>query len=73
MAGTMGATSRISVRKVDGNIYLAIASKTIIETRLCLELASFQTDAILNWEGSYGNNWIYFPDSQSKCDVVTLR
>ena len=73
MSGITGQTYRISVRRIDRNVYFDSVSKTIIETRMCLQLASLQTDAILNWEGHYGNSWIYFPDSQSKCDVVALR
>lgn len=76
MAGIMGGTAqvyRISVRKLDKDVYLHAASKTIIETRLCLEIASMQTNAVLNWAGPLGNSWIYFPDSQSKCDVVAVR
>jgi hypothetical protein len=47
-------------------------SKVIIETRLCLELA-LSEEAVLKWEGRYGDNWIIFLSSGTKCDVVALR
>jgi hypothetical protein len=30
-------------------------------------------EAILNWEGSFGNNWIVFTASGTKCDVSKIR
>ena len=68
----MADTYRLRVRRVDSNIYMTTDRKTIIETRLCLALALGE-DAVLNWEGRFGNNWIYFPDSRERCDVVALR
>ena len=73
VAGLRAETYRISVKKIERNRYIDTRSKTVIETRLCLELAAIPTDAVVNWEGRVGNNWIYFPDSQTKCDVVALR
>jgi len=63
---------RLTVRRIERNLYQDRTSKTIIETRLCIELA-LNDDAILNWEGRYGNNWLLFVDTGNKCDVVALR
>lgn len=64
-------TYRVRVTRIDSNLYKDTNSKVIIETRLCLELA-LDDDAVLRWEGRYGNNWIVF-SSGEKCDVVALR
>lgn len=72
--GVSADTYRVSVRKVDRNLYIDTRSKTVIETRLCLGgYTSSATDAILNWEGRFGDNWLLFLDSREKCDVVGLR
>jgi hypothetical protein len=65
---------RIKVKRVDGNVYQALSSKVIIETRICgdLELADVPEEAILNWEGRYGNNWLLFTTSKIRCDVVAI-
>ena len=73
--GVSADTYRVSVRKIDRNVYLDTRSKTIIETRYCYGgYTSTATDAILNWEGRFGDNWLVFIDgSREKCDVVALR
>jgi hypothetical protein len=66
-----GDTYRVSVTRIESNLYRDVTSGVIIETRWCLELA-LMDDAVLRWEGRYGNNWIVFSNSQ-KCDVIALR
>jgi hypothetical protein len=69
------AAYRISVRHLDANLYQAVASKVIIETRVCGDLGAGDEpqDAVLNWEGAFGANWLMFTSSKIKCDVVTIR
>jgi hypothetical protein len=62
----------INVRRIESNLYQDTASRTIIETRYCYQY-TYGEDAILQWEGKYGNNWLLFIDSKTKCDVVALR
>jgi len=62
----------INVRRIEQNLYRDTLSKTIIETRYCYQYA-YGEDAILQWEGKYGNNWLLFVNSATKCDVVALR
>jgi hypothetical protein len=46
----------------------------IIETRRCdWMLDDEEEEAILNWEGSFGNNWILFTASNTRCDVAAIR
>ena len=62
----------VNVKRIERNLYQDRTSKAIIETRLCLELAIGE-DAILQWEGRYGDNWLLFISSRTKCDVVAIR
>lgn len=64
-------TYRVTVTRIDSNLYRDTSSKAIIETRYCYEYAT-SDDAVLRWEGRYGNNWIVF-SSNTKCDVVAIR
>jgi hypothetical protein len=65
---------KVLIKRLDTNTFQAQASKVIIETRLCAgEVADDAEEAILNWEGSFGNNWIVFTASGMKCDVATIR
>jgi hypothetical protein len=66
---------RIVVKRIDRNVYQAMASKVIIETRVCgdLTLAEEPEEAVLNWEGPYGDNWLRFTASRIRCDVATIR
>jgi hypothetical protein len=65
---------KILIKRLDTNTFQAQASKVIIETRLCADgVADDPEEAILNWEGSFGNNWIVFTASGMKCDVATIR
>ena len=64
-------TYRVRVNRIESNLYQDQNTKVIIETRLCLELA-LGDDAVLRWEGRYGNSWIVFSNG-NKCDVVDLR
>jgi hypothetical protein len=62
---------RVTVTRIDYNLYRDVGSKAIIETRFCHERVN-RDDAVLKWEGRYGDNWIVFSDG-SKCDVVAVR
>lgn len=62
----------VNVRRIEKDLYRDTSSKTIIETRYCYEY-SYGDDAILQWDGRYGDNWLLFIDSQTKCEVVALR
>ena len=62
----------VTVRRIEKDLYSVQGAKVIIETRYCYEYAYGQ-DAILQWEGKYGDNWLLFVDSKTKCDVVDLR
>lgn len=76
-AAPLGADQyRIAIRRLDTNLYQAQSSKVIIETRRCVDWDAAGSDteeAILNWEGLFGNNWILFTASRTKCDVVAIR
>jgi hypothetical protein len=62
---------RVSVSRIDSNLYRDHNSKTLIETRYCYEYAT-RDDAVLRWEGRYGNNKLVF-SSGTTCEVVALR
>ena len=62
----------VTVKRLEKDLYQDIASKTIIETRYCYEYA-YGEEAVLTWEGRYGNNSLIFKSSGTKCDVVALR
>jgi hypothetical protein len=67
---------KVVIKRLDANVFQAEASKVIIETRRCeawLESGEPQEEAILNWEGAYGNNWILFTQSGTRCDVSRIR
>ena len=76
VAPAAGAEYKVMVRHVDRRAYQAQSSKVIIETRLCGDWMPDDDaveEAILHWEGSYGNNWILFTASRRKCDVALIR
>lgn len=65
---------RVSLTKVDSNIYRVNHSNTYIKTRFCLELA-FSSDALLiiDEPGYYGDYVVFNPDSfPSKCDLAKV-
>lgn len=62
----------VSVKRIEKDLYSVAGAKIIIEARYCYEYA-YGSDAILQWEGKYGDNWLLFVDSKTKCDVVNLR
>ena len=66
---------RITVTHLEAHAFDAANSKVVIETRSCgnLGLAEQPEEAILNWEGPYGDNWLLFTGSKIKCDVVAVR
>ena len=70
------AQYKVVIKRLEANVFQAQASKVIIETRRCdawVEGDELQEDAILNWEGAYGNNWILFTASGARCDVSRIR
>ena len=62
---------RVNVSRVDSNLYRDHTSKAIIETRYCYQYAT-RDDAVLRWEGRYGNNRLIF-SSGTTCDVIAVR
>jgi hypothetical protein len=62
----------VTVKRLDKDLYQDATSKTIIETRYCYEYA-YGEEAVLTWEGRYGNNSLIFKSSGTKCEVVSLR
>jgi hypothetical protein len=72
VVGVSATRYSVTVKRVEKDLYREAGSKLIIETRYCYEY-SYGEDAILNWEGNYGNNWLLFINSGQKCDVVALR
>ncbi len=65
---------RVTVTHLEANVYQAAASKVIIETRSCADFESEEAEeAVLNWEGRYGDNWLLFTRSKIKCDVISIR
>ena len=66
---------RVMIRRLEANVYQALASSVIIETRACadLDLGDAPEEAILNWEGRFGHNWVLFTASRTRCDVATIR
>ena len=61
----------LNVRRIEQNLYQDRDSKLFIETRYCYEY-TYGDDAVLKWEGRYGDNWIVFRNG-TKCDVIALR
>jgi hypothetical protein len=75
-APVAAAQYKVVIKRLDANVFQAQASKVIIETRRCdawLESGERQEEAVLNWEGAYGNNWILFIASGTRCDVSLIR
>ena len=75
-AASIGAAQyKVVIKRLDSNVFQARASKVIIETRRCGDWMpdGDEEEAILNWEGSFGNNWILFTASGTRCDVATIR
>ena len=62
---------RVNVSRVDSNLYRDHSSKAIIETKYCYEYAT-RDDAVLRWEGRYGNSRLIF-SSGTTCDVIAVR
>jgi hypothetical protein len=75
VASIDAAQYKVVIRRLDTNLFQAQASKVIIETRRCGDWTANddEEEAILNWEGSFGNNWILFTASGTRCDVATIR
>jgi hypothetical protein len=76
VAPVAGAEYKVTVRHLGPRVYQAQSSKVLIETRLCGDWMpddDTAEEAILHWEGSYGNNWILFTASRKKCDVAMIR
>ena len=75
VASTDAAQYKVVIRRLDANLFQAKASKVIIETRRCGDWTANddEEEAILNWEGSFGNNWILFSASGTRCDVAAIR
>lgn len=69
------AQYKILIKRLDDNSFQAHASKVIIETRRCADWMAEEEleEAILNWDGPLGYNWIIFTDSGTKCDVSLIR
>jgi hypothetical protein len=70
------AQYKVVIKRLDANVFQAQASKVIIETRRCdawLDSDEPLEEAVLNWEGAYGNNWILFTASGTRCDVSRIR
>lgn len=62
---------RISVSRLDSNLYKDNLSGVIIQTRFCFEICLFD-DAVLKYEPySYDNKLIF--SNGSVCDVVAIR
>jgi hypothetical protein len=77
VAAPLGADQyKVLVKRIDANVFQAQASKVIIETRHCgnwLPDNDGAQEAILNWEGTFGHNWIRFTASRTRCDVASIR
>lgn len=74
IASVGAAQYKVVIKRLDDNRFQAQASRVIIETRRCdWMLDGEEEEAILNWEGSFGNNWILFTASNTRCDVAAIR
>ena len=75
VASLDAAQYKVVITRLDANVFQAKASRVIIETRRCGDWApdEDEEEAILNWEGSFGNNWILFTASGTRCDVSRIR
>jgi hypothetical protein len=69
------AQYKVFIKRLDANTFQAHASKVIIETRRCGDWMPEEEleEAILNWDGPLGYNWIVFTGSGTKCDVALIR
>ena len=67
-----GSRYNVTITRVGSNLYQDSLSRVLIETTLCLEFANFE-QAVLQWEGAYGNNWLFFTSTKQSCDVKALR
>jgi hypothetical protein len=64
---------KVTVSRVDANLYRVDGTKVYIQTRWCFEYAVMD-DAVLRYdpaEGPYGDNRLFF-DSGGECDVVKV-
>ena len=75
VASIGAAQYKVVIKRLGCNLFQAQASKVFIETRRCGDLTpdAEEEEAILNWEGSFGNNWILFTASGTRCDVASIR
>src|ERR1035437_6651568 len=63
---------RVTVSRIDSNLYKDATSNTIIQTKFCFQFA-IRDEAILRWEGPYSvENKLIFSDD-TICSVVALR
>jgi hypothetical protein len=58
-----------NVKRLDQNLYRS-SSGLYIQTQFCFHL-TLGEDAILKWEGKYGDNKIFWADD-STCQVVSI-
>lgn len=61
---------KVNVKRIDQDLYKDTVSGVFIETRYCYEYA-YGEEAILKWEGKYGDNKIIF-DGGGECDVKNV-
>ncbi len=62
---------KVNVKRVDKDLYKDLDSGTFIKTRYCYEY-SYGDEAILKWEGKYGDNKIIFKGPGGECEVKNL-
>lgn len=62
----------VTVKRIEKDLYQVVGAKLIVETRYCFQY-TYGDDAILNWEGPYGDNWLLFINAETKCSVIALR
>lgn len=61
-------TYRVTVERVADNLYRDRTTQNVIQTERCFVFAYFE-DAILEWHGQYGDNWLIFPRGV-RCRVI---
>lgn len=61
---------KVNVKRIDKDLYKDLNTGTFITTQYCYEYA-YGEEAILKWEGQYGDNKIIF-DGGSECDVKNV-
>lgn len=70
ISGSGAGKYKVTIKRIDFNLYQDIFSGIIIKTIACIELALME-EAILDWNGGSGE--LFFKNSRTSCMVVEVH